>query len=781
MNTANRNKIFTAVLSAMTVTTGAEALAQGPVLEEVVVTATKREQGMQDVPIALAVMSGDKIDQAGLTELEDLAVYLPGIHIGESGGNNQIFIRGIGSGNNSGFEQSVGTFIDGVYFGRARNSRAAFLDIERVEVLKGPQSTLFGKNTVAGAINITTRSATDEFEAYVEGSYETEIEAYSVSGAVSGPITDTLRGRLVGKYYDSTGWMDNRSPGGVDGPQQESSTFRGVLEWDPTDRLAVSIKAEHGEFDVVGRNQKLTISTPTSTGLFQSGSDDPNFAGSLGFNTRKSTRSVSPSRSLVDENTSDILQATIDYNFDALTLRSITAWTEYDFENCNDVDYSSANFIDQCAAEDHQQFTQEFLLSSELGGVFDFMVGLYYQDADLGNSNNVGLYLSGIPEIEKTAYGIVGIPAGAPPGILDSQTWHTFEQNTETLSAFGQLTWNFTDRFRATAGARYSEDEKNAAATQYTSEAGGTEPSGLHTLVLGPAGFNFRVPYDYELDRKEDHVTGGVNLQYDIGDDIMVYGTVSNGYKAGGFDAANGLDISREFEDEKVLHYELGSKMELWDNRIRLNMAVFDTSFDDLQVSTFESSTFIVSNAGEASVQGFEADVLVALTDYITVNGALSLLDANYDKYEGAACTVDQQVSGECAANGGVQNLSGTPLQFAPDASGNIGIVYDAPISGSTDIVLSLDALYTDDILIAPDGDENIIQDSFWKVNARIAWQANDGSWMLALVGKNLTDETTFNWGNDASLSGTGFGFEHAYFHHIEKPRTYEFQVRYNF
>ena len=323
---------ITAALLALVATTHYDLRAQA--LEEVLVTAQKRVEGMQDVPISIAVASGEMIENAGITNLEELTPYLPAIHVGQSGGQNQIFIRGIGSGNNAGFEQSVGTFIDGVYFGRARNTRAAFLDVERVEVLKGPQSTLFGKNTVAGAINITTRRPSSEFEAYIEGSYETEIDAYGITAAISGPLTDSVRGRLVGKYYDSEGWMENQAPGGQDGPQMENTMARGWLAWDITDRLHADFKVETGSFDTVGKQHKITKSTPTANFLFGFGSD-PNFEKSLGFNTRQSVDGA-PGRRDYDENDSDIVQMDLTYDFDAVTLKSITAWTEYDADVCSD-------------------------------------------------------------------------------------------------------------------------------------------------------------------------------------------------------------------------------------------------------------------------------------------------------------------------------------------------------------------------------------------------------------------------------------------------------------
>ncbi|MBN7797190.1 TonB-dependent receptor plug domain-containing protein [Parahaliea mediterranea] len=198
----------------------APAPVQAQALEEVIVTATKRAQGLQDVPIAMSVMTGNGMREGGIQGLDEMSAYMPSVHITEATDGDQIFIRGVGSGVNFGFEQSVGMFIDGVYFGRGRNARFAFLDVERVEVLKGPQSTLFGKNTIAGAINISSAKPSAQFESYLEANYNTELEGRGVTGVLSGPITDTLAGRIVGLSYQDNGYVENTYVG-EDGPQMD--------------------------------------------------------------------------------------------------------------------------------------------------------------------------------------------------------------------------------------------------------------------------------------------------------------------------------------------------------------------------------------------------------------------------------------------------------------------------------------------------------------------------------------------------------------------------------
>jgi len=751
---------------------------QAQMLEEVVVTATKRAVGLQDVPIAITVVSGEKLEQFGITELDELSAYLPNVHIGESGGNNQIFIRGVGSGNNAGFEQSVGTFIDGVYFGRARNSRAAFLDLQRVEVLKGPQSTLFGKNTIAGAINITTGQPEEEFEAYIDAGYETELDGIGLTGMITGPLTDNIRGRLVAKTYERDGWMENQFPGGEDGPSQENNIIRGTLVWDATDKSSFNLKAEQGNFKTKGGVYKITSTEPS--GAFLYGLNDPNFSDTLNFGYKQSIGKGLPGREIEDDTDSSILQLTWDYELGEHTLRSISAYTEYDYEKCADVDYASIDLLDQCTDENHKQFTQEFLLTSPMGGTLEYLAGLYYQDATLEFDNNIGANWSGVPPLEAGLFALLGL-TGFPSETVDGKLATSVEQNTETWSAFVELTWNISDNFRTIFGVRYSDDEKDIEKVNTITSFNGNTV--LPDAVLGGiyTALNFYTTYDYELDRSEDHVTGNINFQWDATDDMMAYLNFATGYKAGGFDTANNMDRSREFEDENVESIELGLKWTLWDGRARVNGALFQGDYEDVQVSSFEGSGFVVGNAAESEVKGFEMDFDVAVTDTITVNGAFAWLDAEYKDFPGGPCRVDDKLDGSCSAATGGQDLSGTSLQFAPETSGNLGITYRTGMTDNLDFTAAATMLYSDEILIPLTGDPKTIQDSYTKWDARIGLESTDGSWSLALVGRNLTDETTFNWANDATLSGDGLGFDRSYFHQLEQPRTYEIQARYNF
>lgn len=788
--------------AAIGIVTGLAALqSQAQMLEEVVVTATKRAVGMQDVPIALSVVDGEKIMEQGIGSLTDLAVFMPNVHIAEASAGDQLFIRGIGSGVNYGFEQSVGTFIDGVYFGRGQASRSSFLDVERVEVLKGSQSTLFGKNTIAGAINITTAKPTQEFEGSIEGSYEPEFDGTSAILTLSGPLTDNFGARFVAKVSETDGWMDNRLLD-EDEVQRDDTVGRIVLSWLPTADLDITFKYEKGESEATGSNEVITVTTPLTQSIYES--VDPNFAQNSGFGYKKSMQTFGGVRGgdTYHDSQWDISTLTAEWAVGDYTIKSITGYVDYQFDNYRDSDYGPLIGLARGRDETHKQFTQEFLLTSPLGESFEYLAGLYYQDEELEHDRFTDISLANL-----YAAGALFPPIVAS-GIADASSVNTFQQDAETLSAFVQGTYHFNDAWRVIAGVRYSEDEKEfeKSAVVVPLLTTGPESEALAAVYDGflnlatqhffADGMGERCPATslttiqcetnpLDTVREEDHVTGDITLQWDATDGTMLYAKWGNGYKAGGFDEDNGrgfLEVA-EYEDENAETIELGAKMDLWDGRARLNVALFRSEFEDVQVSTFDGNAgFVVGNAAETEVDGLEMDGMVAITDELTLSFGLAFLDAKYKSFEDAGCTNDQII--DWVDNGGVasqcvQDLSGQRLQFAADWSGNLGLNYSTAISENLEINASADAMFTDEYDTAADGDEVLVQDGFTKINARIELANIDGVWSVALLGRNLTDETTSTWGNDIPLGG--FGFAGSYFQMIDAPRSYVVQARYSF
>ncbi|MCX2980694.1 TonB-dependent receptor [Halieaceae bacterium IMCC14734] len=780
----SRSFVFTSM--ALAITAALDVAAQ-PMLEEVIVTATKREASMQDVPIAISMMNGEKIMEQGIQSLEELAIFMPNVHIAEGGAGDQLFIRGVGSGINYGFEQSVGTFIDGVYFGRGQASRSTFLDIERVEVLKGPQSTLFGKNTVAGAINITTRRPTDEFEGVVEATLEPEFDGWSTTLTLSGPLNDNFGARLVLKQEETDGYMSNTFTGD-DERTVENTVGRLVLAWTPSDSLDVTLKYETGETKARGRQDVVSIATDFAVGRYQAA--DPNF--SAGFGYDKSSKNIGGVRPDTDVHDSEwnIVTLTAEWLVGEHSIKSITGYVDYEFSNYLDSDYGPLAFLGRGRDEKHEQFTQEFLLSSPTGGTIEYLAGLYYQSEELEHERYTDAVLSA---------------AGIGTGSLDASGLGNFEQDAETLSAFTQLTWHISDSFRAIGGLRYSADEKemtkDAFVTDLFTDTPNNQLAGIYDQVLnfstdhfmGPDGATVceGVAYvctdypDFDNERTESHWTGDVTLQWDATDEIMTYFKVGNGYKAGGFDEANGRGLidAQEYGDETVLSYELGAKLDLLDGRARMTFAAFQSEFEDLQVSAFDGNAgFIVGNAAESEVKGLEVDGMLAITDELTFMASLAYLDASYTSFEDAACN-EPQVQEFIAAGGAradcLQDLSGEALQFSPEWSAHIGLDYATQLGSNMELRMGLDAMYSDAYEVANDLDPAVAQGSFSKINARIALLSLEDTWSVAVLGKNLTDEATTTWGNDVPLAGQGFS--ETYFQHIDAPRSYELQVRYRF
>ena len=751
------------------------------VLDEILVTATKRPVGLQDVPVALSVVTGDKIEAMGMAELEDLALYVPNVHIGKGAVTSLLFIRGVGSGMNPGFEQSVGTFIDSVYFGRGAYSRAAFLDLERVEVLKGPQLTLFGKNTIAGAINIATAQPTEEFEGYVEAAFESEVDGVAVSAMLSGPLSDTVRVRVAARKSDDKGWMTNTAVGGVGGPEEDNLAIRGTLEWDASESLVLTLKAERNRYDVRGREQMISVSNPTATVLYQTFGDG---GFSPGFDYVRSARtSVQPEFHDIE---ASVLQLTALYHWGDLAVTSITAVTGYDYRDSGDGDYSALHFLERSRIEEHEQFSQEFLLTSPGGDAVDFLAGVYFQTADLTSDRITPARFTGLPPVDAGVRAQIdaALATNLQAGDIDADMFAFFDQDTTTISAFGELTFNLRDDFRIVTGLRYSKDEKEVSKSGFQSQVGSTTPDPFLAVVYGPI-LQIAGTYAYTLERDEDHLTGNLGLQWDPTADSMLYLNVSSGYKAGGFDEDNALGslANAEFEDETVLGVEAGGKFTVFDSRGRINAAVFHSKYEDMQVSTFDgNASFVVGNAAESVVTGLEADWTFAVTEHLILSGALALLNGEYDSFPDSACTSTQFIAWVAAGNPRAtctQDLSGRKLQFAPDWAGNIAAQYIRPIGNDLELGLSVDINASDDTAIAADGDTLLDQKAHQKINARVSLGTTDGKWLIAVVGKNLGDEATTTFGNDVPLGS--LGFDGTYFQHIDPPRTITLQGRWSF
>ena len=778
-------------------------IAQEAALEEVFITAQKRVQKLQDVPISVNALSGEKIEDAGITSIERIADYIPSFNMTQTGIGTNIAIRGISSGVNQGFEQSAAQFVDGVHFGRSQLARAPFLDIERVEVLRGPQSIIFGKNSTAGAISITTAKPTEEFEGKLTMLYEPEYAEQDVRLILSGPISETFSGRLAILDSSIDGYFENTTLG-RDEAADENQVVRGVLRWQPNDNWDINLKIEDGSFDSDGRNVEVVnpVFNP-NTQLDTNG----NPIAPVSYQTMLSYLTLGnyqldtahdwkrQSNGDYSYNDTENQTLTVEYETENYTLTSVTGRNAYNYEELCDCDFTGGPGFFILSDEDYDQFSQELRIASSEDQTFSYLGGVFFQKSSLDFHDVVGVPTD---SFIATAF-ISRIGSAAANALRGASTQRDFEQDTDLSAVFFQGTWNFTDTMRLVLGARYTEENKEASRHQYHVAPGSDDPlpQGSITDTYNGIWSIFKVdPHTVKGDRDESAFTPLVTLQADINSTDMVYASFTTGFKSGGFDvrsnaAPNALggiyngqaagvpniEGSWEFEDEEVKNYELGGKFVLADGTAELNVALFRSDFSDMQTSQFDGSlSFNVTNAGEARVQGLEVDGRWAVVDNVLLRGGVAFIDFEYTDFKNSQCYFGQ-IDNIGVVGDGVCDATGKRREFTPEIQGNIGVDYTIEFSGGLKLVSTLDVVYSSEYLTTPSLDPKFEQDAFTKLNARIALSGNDDLWEVALIGKNLTDESIVTYANGLPVASTlTSNTSSGYYAFYEKPVTVALQ-----
>mgnify|MGYP000096519003 CR=1 FL=1 len=792
-------------------------------IEEIVVTASKRIQTLQEIPVAVSVTTGDTIEMAQIQDIKDLQSLVPSLRVSQlqNSTNTNFVIRGFGNGaNNPGIEPSVGVFIDGVYRSRSASSISDLPNLERVEVLRGPQSTLFGKNASAGVISIVTRKPTGESAGNVSatvGNYGLVV----LKAQAEGSLSENVAFDVSAMHNGSDGYFDNLNTGNTLN-NRDRQAVRGQLAITPTDNAEIRIIADYDKIDeeCCGVVNLVEGALGAFAIPFSGGAIVPNDPTAL-----EAYYNVDPTNQI--DNSGISMQVDLDYDTFALT--SITSLRNADSYSNIDSDFTSSAIISNPINTDIETFTQEIRLTSAGGGKLDWMVGAFYFDESIDYKNelpfgeNYRAYLDaltlalGAPGAIGGIEAALGLPVGGAFGQVGQGVTEEATLDNQALSLFGQLDWHINDQLTATLGLNFSQDEKEATLAQtqgdpfsaidFVQLGGGlifqqltaagvpadvaaAQAAALSTTasnpLLGLQALQFLPPLvDYpnaieDGKSDDDDLTYTLRLSYNVNDDLSVYGGISTGFKAsswnlsrdsrptaGDMDAvrAAGLGVNnlttgtRLAGPEEAQVIEIGLKASF--ERGSFNLAIFDQEIKGFQSNIFNGTGFNLANAGLQSTKGVEFDLTYYPIDSLQLGLAGTFLDPLYDDFTGAS-GID-----------GPTDLSGQEPAGIHKVSLSTSATYRFTI-GSFDAFLRGDFQYDDKIQTNDNLPESISSREVKNLNLSAGITGENGL-NVSIWGRNVTDHETLITGfPSVAQAGSFSGYR-------TPPRTYGLTVSKDF
>ncbi|WEK44031.1 MAG: TonB-dependent receptor [Candidatus Sphingomonas colombiensis] len=713
-------------------------------LPDIVVTATKQKLTLQEVPISVGVVSGKGMEDQGVRQFTDLQSTVPNLQIDNTNGNYAITIRGLGSGSsNLAFEQSVGLFVDGVYSSRARSLQVPFLDVERVEVVRGPQGALFGKNTNAGAISIITRRPTRNFEAEARIGGELAQGGFNASTYVSTPISDTLAIRLSGQAGRTDGYIDNRLTGRKDNSSKYLSGRAQVL-WQPTANFEALLKVEAFRNEIDGSNavyNNIGSASCNLCNLVRAASGGANAQEYPGF--WRTSRGNPAETDITRSNTQSL---TLNWNPADWNITSITAFQKIDAGRTFNTVPGGLPLLNTLQAEKTKQFSQEVRAAKSIVDGLRATVGVTYTHADTSILQDVTY--TGI------AAGVATVPDGVAHRPFDQKTW--------SLSPYAILDADLSSHLKFNGSLRYSYEDKSARAQSVFNGA------------RRPAN---NLDYDISGERKEKLWDYSLRMRYEFNKQISTYLSYATGTKGGGFISNDGLLLYNinnnkgrfDFDSERARAWELGTKMRLLNRRLDIDLALFRTKFHNLQVSSYNGTAFITGNAAEATAQGVEIDTRFRPNRVLSMGFAGAYLDAKYNNYPGGPCVYNAPVTCTPATN----NLAGSPLVRAPEWKGSGFMQVDVPAGDSVIVSARGSADYTSTSYMQGDLNPLNSQPAYTRYDARVGVRGSNDKWEVALVGRNLTSEVIISQAFNTPLLGNN---SHVVM--VAPPRTISIEAR---
>jgi len=739
------------------------SVAKDPALEEVIVSARKRQESVQDVPAAIYVLPETTLKSFGVTDLIAASKLTPGLLLTRAPNNAaaNIYLRGVGSSFvNASFDQAVVVNIDNVPISKGRAIYQSFFDMQQMETLKGPQALFFGKNSTAGVISIKTADPSEEIEVIARGSHEFNGETFAGELIASGPLTDTLGVRVAlngstmnGGFFKNNAYELTGVRRDSDTPKEDQYGGRITFLYEPNDAFDINAKISLDKMENDGINGFAQLINCQGSG----GTPQPAFGFAPNttdcrLNDRQSSPALDPTLAAEfpysngGEPFSDydglLASATANYNFGVFTLTSVTGYYEYDSAYFDNINLGAAMQTYANERVEYSSFTQELRLSTAFHGPLNVTTGMFYDDVILDYARAVRLFAH---------------PADPVTGRVDS--WDAGGRTDgNTYSVFVELVWDITPNLELSGGARYSREEKDTV---------------LRSLFANPSSGLLFINEPIFDKFKDDNVSPAMTLRWRPLDGLTLFASFKEGYKSGGSNVSEIPFLGTtsdgiHFNSEKAKGGEFGAKVELLDGSLWLGATIYDYSFEDLQVSSWDPAALAmqVGNAGKYDVRGVEVDAswIVPSVDGLRLQGSLYYNRAEYANYLGP-CYTGQSIAAGCnqlmnPVTGAYtsQDMDGRPGAHAPEWTSIFGATYDLALPGGDLWAgLSLQVRYSSDYYLQETLSPLQRQDEFVDVSASIRfYMPSNDSWEFAVIGRNLTNELI--GANDIDLVGTGSG-----------------------
>lgn len=732
----------------------------------IIVTARRREETAQESPVALTVLDDTLLERYGVDGVDSIATLTPGFHTGETSGSagGSISLRGVGSGEGQAFiDQAVSINVDGVPISTAQILRAAQMDLQQIEVLRGPQALFFGKNSPGGIISLTTANPGDELELMLRGGYEFKADEFYIDATLSAPIGDTAGIRLAAHYSEMDGYIDVISPpttgvipSGLDAfPKKDELFLRGTVQFEPSDRFKMTLKATYTDTDIIGGPSYYSDIVFCPYGTPQEAipvlSNCQNDGVIVAAQLPAATLALSPYITNPNGSRSNeqwLLTGTIDYELsDVLKLTSVTGFYDVDEAIGSNGGYGLVANNAFGVLYKNRQLSQELRLASDFGGGVDFLLGGFFEDRDLYTLTYIVVPVAGNFElpIEST------------------------NQNQKAYSLFGQVLLDLSDQVELTVGGRYSHEVKKLLDYTVTTAPFGTPVvQGTATDVTMLAAYpGTRLTFN--------NFSPEVTLTYKPHSDMMLFASFKQGFKSGGFDAGYTAGAilanparGQTFAPEKVTGGEIGLKSQFADRQVTFNATAYWYDYSDLQVTAYDTSAraFTTQNAAKARVRGIELDTRYQPQSVpgLDLHASLAYNDAKFrnyiaDCYKGQTVALGcDQVRDTVTGNFTGQDLAGVQLRKAPKFVANLGGYYEFPLASSWMMSLSTDVSYSTGYNYGTTYQPFTYQNDYAKIDASLRFFSDDDRWELALIGRNLTNKRNLVNGIDRTGTGGGKG-----------------------